>query len=40
MRKLDIPHEFRIRDGVHSWVYWREALPDVLGFVSDAFHQY
>jgi enterochelin esterase-like enzyme len=40
MRKLDIPHEFRIRDGVHGWVYWREALPEVLDFISDAFHQY
>jgi enterochelin esterase-like enzyme len=40
MRKLEIPHEFRIRDGVHSWVYWRAALPEVLSFVSDAFHQY
>jgi S-formylglutathione hydrolase FrmB len=40
MRKLEIPHEFRIRDGVHSWVYWREALPEVLEFNSDAFHHY
>jgi enterochelin esterase-like enzyme len=40
MRKLEIPHEFRIRDGVHGWVYWREALPEVLDFISDAFHQY
>ena len=40
MRKKDIPHEFRIRDGVHSWTYWREALPTVLEFVSQAFHQY
>jgi enterochelin esterase-like enzyme len=40
MRKKEIPHEFRIRDGGHSWVYWRSALPDVLAFVSDAFHQY
>jgi enterochelin esterase-like enzyme len=40
MRKLEIPHEFRIRDGVHSWVYWRAALPEVLSFISDAFHQY
>jgi len=39
MRKLGIPHEFRIRDGAHNWSYWREALPEVLGFVSDAFHQ-
>jgi enterochelin esterase-like enzyme len=40
MRKKEIPHEFRIRDGVHSWTYWRTSLPDVLEFVSQAFHQY
>jgi enterochelin esterase-like enzyme len=40
MRKKEIPHEFRVRDGVHSWTYWRESLPVVLSFVSDAFHQY
>jgi len=39
MRKKEIPHEFRIRDGGHSWTYWRTALPDVLTFVSEAFHQ-
>ena len=40
MRKKDIPHEFRIRDGAHTWTYWREALPTVLEFVSQGFHQY
>ena len=30
MRKREIPHEFRIRDGGHNWTYWRTALPDVL----------
>ena len=40
MRKKEIPHEFRIRDGVHSWVYWRASLPVVLEFVSMAFHQF
>ena len=40
MRKKEIPHEFRIRNGGHSWAYWRESLPTVLSFVSDAFHQY
>lgn len=40
MRKKGIPHEFRIRDGGHTWTYWREALPEVLSFVSDAFHQH
>jgi enterochelin esterase-like enzyme len=39
MRKKDIPHEFRMRDGAHNWTYWRTALPNVLEFVSMAFHQ-
>ena len=40
MRKKEIPHEFRTRDGGHTWTYWRESLPAVLSFISDAFHQY
>jgi enterochelin esterase-like enzyme len=40
MRKKEIPHEFRIRDGGHNWTYWRTALPTVLSFVSESFHQY
>ncbi len=40
MRKKEIPHEFRTRDGGHTWTYWREALPTVLDFVSQAFHQF
>lgn len=40
LRKKEVPHEFRIRDGAHNWTYWRDALPSVLGFVSQGFHQY
>jgi enterochelin esterase-like enzyme len=40
MRKKEIPHEFRIRDGGHNWTYWRMSLPEVLRFISEAFHQY
>jgi enterochelin esterase-like enzyme len=40
MRKKQIPHEYRVRDGSHSWVYWRAALPEVLSFVSMGFHQF
>lgn len=40
MRKKEIPHEFRARDGGHTWTYWRTALPEVLAFVSMGFHQY
>ncbi|MEQ9102617.1 MAG: alpha/beta hydrolase-fold protein [Imperialibacter sp.] len=39
LRKKEVPHEFRIRDGDHNWTYWRTALPTVLSFVSDTFHQ-
>jgi S-formylglutathione hydrolase FrmB len=34
-----IPHEFRVREGVHNWDYWRTALPEVFKFVSASFHQ-
>ena len=37
MRNLNIPHEFRVRDGGHSFQYWRSALPNALRFISDAF---
>ena len=40
MRKREIPHEFRTYDGGHNWTYWRRALPAVLTFVSDSFHQF
>lgn len=39
MRKKEIPHEFRIHDGAHNWSYWRRALPEVLAFISTAFHR-
>ncbi len=39
MKKRGIVHEYRVRDGEHNWTYWREALPEVLRFVSEAFHQ-
>lgn len=37
MREKGLPHEFRVRDGGHSWTYWRTALPEVLKFTSQAF---
>ena len=40
MKKKEITHEYRVRDGAHNWTYWRESLPDVLKFVSMAFHQH
>lgn len=34
-----VPHEFRVRDGGHSWLYWRTALPEVLKFVGKSFQR-
>jgi len=40
LKKRNIPHEYRVRDGAHNWTYWRESLPVVLSFISDTFHQH
>jgi len=37
MRNLNFPHEFRVREGGHSFSYWCSALPNALRFISDAF---
>jgi enterochelin esterase-like enzyme len=39
MRKKEVPHEYRVRDGAHNWSYWRQSLPEVLDFVSQGFHR-
>ncbi len=40
LNKLGIKHEFRMRDGVHNWPYWRTALPVGLKFIGESFHQF
>ena len=37
MRKMKFPHEYRVREGGHSFEYWVSALPNALRFISDAF---
>ncbi|MCD7916113.1 MAG: esterase family protein [Tannerellaceae bacterium] len=37
--KNEIPHEYRVKDGAHTWSYWRNELPIVLEFVSGSFTQ-
>ena len=39
MRDLAIPHEYRVRDGAHSWQYWRTGLKDGLKFIGEKFHR-
>ncbi|MEL6866829.1 MAG: alpha/beta hydrolase family protein [Bacteroidota bacterium] len=36
---LDIPHEFRVRDGAHNWTYWRTGIKDALAFIGESFHR-
>lgn len=39
-KKKEIPHEYRVKDGAHTWSYWRMELPLVMEFVSKSFTQY
>ena len=39
MSNKSIPHEFRIRDGAHTWDYWRTGLKDALKFIGSDFKQ-
>ena len=34
-----IPHEFRVRDGSHTWSYWRTGIVDGLKFIGESFHR-
>lgn len=34
-----LENTYRIRDGGHTWTYWRTALPTVLEFITESFHQ-
>lgn len=38
LRDLDIPHVYRVREGMHSWVYWRSGLLNGLKFIGETFH--
>jgi S-formylglutathione hydrolase FrmB len=39
MMEKQIPHEFRVRDGAHTWTYWRTGITDALQFMGDSFRQ-
>ncbi|MBS1664467.1 MAG: esterase family protein [Bacteroidetes bacterium] len=34
-----VPHEFRMRDGGHTWEYWRTGIVDALGFIGKSFRR-
>jgi S-formylglutathione hydrolase FrmB len=37
MKEKKIPFEFRVREGGHTWQYWRESLDLALTYVSESF---
>jgi S-formylglutathione hydrolase FrmB len=39
MRAAQIPCEFRVRDGGHTWEYWHSALYNCLSFASRNFNK-
>ena len=34
-----VANEFRVRDGAHTWTYWRSGIIDGLQFIGQGFHQ-
>ncbi len=39
MMEMEIPHEYRVRDGAHTWGYWRTGLEEGLKFIGKSFHR-
>lgn len=34
-----VPHEYRVRDGAHTWNYWRTGITEALQFIGTSFSQ-
>lgn len=39
LTQRQIPHEYRVRDGAHTWSYWRSGLLEALKFIGGSFHK-
>lgn len=39
LREANIPSEFRVLDGGHSWSFWRKGLESILPTISNHFHR-
>ncbi|MCO5237156.1 MAG: esterase family protein [Chitinophagaceae bacterium] len=37
LRKKLVAHEYRVRDGIHNWKYWRTGITDALAFIGESF---
>jgi S-formylglutathione hydrolase FrmB len=39
LTERQVPHEFRMRDGGHSWEYWRTGIAEGLRFIAPSFRR-
>lgn len=39
LRDREVEHEYRVRDGAHSWTYWRGHIGKGLAFIGESFHR-
>lgn len=39
MTRKKLPHEYRVRDGAHTWGFWRTSLPIGLKFIGESFRR-
>lgn len=37
MTKRGIPHEYRVRDGSHNWIYWKTGIIEAIKFLGKKF---
>lgn len=37
LRQEGIKHEYRVRNGAHTWDYWHKSLPEAFRFIGTAF---
>jgi S-formylglutathione hydrolase FrmB len=39
LTRAGIPHEYRSRNGAHTWSYWRTGIVDGWKFIGNSFHR-
>lgn len=39
LNEKGVPHEFRMRDGGHTWDYWRSGIIPALAFIGNSFRR-
>lgn len=39
LKNKNVPHEYRVYNGGHTWEYWRKTFPEAIRFISDEFER-